>query len=88
MKTMSFQYTKENGEVSNRVFRPFAYPGTNYFGVDITELDIEDQVAFDEAMTLIEDEKAEKVKALMAMMDIKNNFRSFKAERMSNIVQD
>lgn len=88
MKTISFQYTKENGEQSNRVFVPLSIPNENYFGVDITSLDIEDQVAFDEAMDLINEERLAKVRDLMVKFDVKHNFRTFKPSRMTDVLWD
>ncbi len=88
MNIISFGYTKENGDKSERVIIKLKEPCPNYFGIDISELDLEDQVAFDEAFSLLKEEHASKINDLMVKFDVKHNFRTFKPERMENIIKE
>lgn len=85
MKSMSFSYTKPNGDVSSRVFIPLVTPNANYFGVDISELSLEDQVAIELDFKDLEDERTKKVAELMSKYDIRHSFRTFSPERMNNV---
>ena len=44
MVVMTFDYKKSCGNFSKRTFVPFIVPSTMWGGVDISELDTEDQV--------------------------------------------
>ena len=87
---ISFQYTKDDGKVSDRVFIPLESPTNKYFGIDISELSTEDQGIFAAKMQKIQKEK-EKEKELeesrlMQEFGLKFRFRYFIPEKMSNIV--
>ena len=85
---LSFQYTKEDGKVSDRVFIPLESPTNKYFGIDISELSIEDQGIFAAKMQKIQEDKEQAEHALMHDFDIKFKFRYFVPEKMSNIVDE
>lgn len=86
MSIMNFTYTKADGKISERTFVPIYSPFTDYFGVDVSELDGEAQAIFATRVCDLEEAKREAVNDLMAEFDIKNNFRMFKADKMSDIV--
>jgi hypothetical protein len=90
MYILSFVYTKENGDVSERDFIPLVTPEAkkNYFGIDITELNYEDQVFFRKEIQDIEDRKQEAIKEVMQKYDIGHAFRTFSPEKMSKIVME
>ncbi len=88
MSVVSFTYTKENGEVSKRDLFALTTPGDKYFGIDITELDLEDQGIFIAEMQQLEQERQAKINALMAKSDLKHKFRSFLPSRMSGITTE
>jgi hypothetical protein len=85
MPILTFTYTKDTGEVSNRTLFALEQPGAKYFGIDMSELDLEDQVAFSVDMDKIEEEKQQKIKDLMAQYDIKHSFRTFLPSKMSDV---
>jgi hypothetical protein len=85
MKSMSFRYTKANGDVSTRVFIPIVTPSKNYFGIDISELDIDEQLEFEQAMKDIYAEKELKLAELMHKYDVRHSFRTFSPERMEDV---
>lgn len=82
---ISFYYTKESGAISPRVLVPIKTPFPDYFGVDISELDTEDQVAFEERVKVLREEFKVGMDDLMKEYDIKHNYRHFKSERMGEI---
>lgn len=83
---ITFNYTKEANDVSSRVYVPMVTPGAkNYFGIDITELSVEDQSQFAEEMRKIDAVRVAAVEKLMREYDIEHNFRSFVPEKMSDI---
>ncbi len=89
MKILSFTYTKDNGDVSSRDFIPLVNPtAKNYFGIDITELDYEDQVFFSKEIQDIEDRKQAEIKAIMEKYDIAHAFRTFSPSKMSEVVME
>lgn len=89
MTILSFTYTKQPGfDVTRRVVIPLVSPGKNYFTIDVSDLDIEDQVAVDREIQLLNDERTAKIDQIMAEFDIRTNFRSFNPEKMSNIVEE
>lgn len=85
MKSMSFRYTKPDGDVSTRVFIPLVSPSANYFGIDISELSADEQLAMETQFKMIEDQKQAQLSELMQKFDIRHNFRSFSPERMQDV---
>lgn len=85
---LSFQYTKDDGKVSNRVFIPLESPTNKYFGIDISELSIEDQGIFAAKLQKIQEDKEEAVHSLMFDYDLKFKFRYFVPEKMSRIIEE
>jgi len=85
MNIMTFTYNKD-GELSDRVFIPLVNPTNKYFGIDISELEVVDQVAFDEEVFRIQDEQKAKMDALMEKYDCKYKYRAFFPEKMTNVV--
>lgn len=85
MNIMTFTYNKD-GEFSERVFIPIVNPTQKYFGIDISELEVVDQVAFDEELFRIQDEQKAKIDALMEKYDCKYRYRFFFPEKMTNVV--
>ena len=46
MKILEFKYTKDDGKVSQRTVIELNQPSKNYFGIDISELDVDLQLGF------------------------------------------
>lgn len=88
MNIMTFTYTKEPSKVSERVFIPLVVPADKYFGIDITELSVHDQVALSEDITNLDLERKSKIDELMAKYDARHAYRSFIPAKMSAIVEE
>jgi len=81
MKLLTFKYSKED-KITNRVFVPISKPSDLYFGVDISELDMEDQAIFSIEIEKIMLNQKEQIANLMAELDIKHSYRHFRPEQM------
>jgi len=85
MQVMTFDYKKASGEVTKRTFVPFIVPGSMWGGVDISELDTEDQVFYISDLEQIKQEYADKLAKLAHKFDLTHRYRQFKPENMANI---
>ena len=47
MNILEFKYTKDDGKASQRTFIEISPPNKNYFGIDISELDIDHEINSD-----------------------------------------
>lgn len=88
MQLMEFTYTKSPTDVSRRVFIPLSVPSNKYFGIDVSDLDVEDQAFVMSEIELIEEEKQTAIAKVMEKYDIRTQFRSFLEEKMSGISYD
>ena len=88
MNIMTFTYTKDADNITNRVFIPISKPTDKYFGIDITELDIEDQGTFTAKLEDLKDEYDQKVDDLLRDYDLNYRYRSFLPSKMTNIVTE
>lgn len=84
---LSFDYNKD-GKETHREYVCLSEPSDKYFGVDVSELDIEDQAVFYAKLSDMYDKLVEDTNTLMAEYDIKFKYRYFKPEQMSNIVKE
>lgn len=87
-KVMTFQYMKSPNDITDRVFVALGEPSDKFFGVDITELDDEEQGLFMAGVNKAFEEYTEQLNVLMQEFDIKNNYRYFKPEKMVNVKVD
>lgn len=85
---ITFKYRKEDGSVTERVFIPLQEPGDKYFGIDISELDMEDQGLFASDIEALQDEFNAKVNALMIKYDMKYKYRTFLASGVFDLVKE
>lgn len=88
MKIASFTYRKSNGDVSERVAAILAEPRVNVLAIDITELDEVAQAEFGLELAALNLRREAELEYLLKRYDVTNNFRSFKPERMTNVVED
>lgn len=88
MQLMEFTYAKSPTDISRRVFIPLSVPSNKYFGIDVSDLDVEDQALVMGEIEEIEREKQEAISKVMAKYDIRTQFRSFLEEKMSDITYD
>lgn len=86
---MTFDYTKANRTTdTSRSFYPIVYPSTMYEGIDISELDAEDQAFFVNDMEVAKDKFLLECKVLQQKYDVATNYRRFDASKMTNIDSD
>ena len=85
---MTFDYVKSPTDISSRVIRVLSYPSDKYFGIDLTELDQEDQGLVAHKLHDAYIKYMQEVKDIMAEADIVNNFRYFLANKTSNVVKE
>lgn len=88
MNILNFKYTKSDGKTSNRVLLTHGAPSKFYSGTDITSLDMDDQVAYSQAVQAAKDIYLETVKALNDKYDLNYNFRQFDPTKMSEVVEE
>ena len=88
MNLITFTYTKSPTDISQRAYVSLSVPNKNYFGIDVSDLDVEDQVLFAAEIEEIERDKQMKIELAMDKYDVRTNFRSFNPEKMSNIVEE
>lgn len=88
MNILNFKYTKSDGKVSERVLLTHATPSKFYSGTDISSLDMEDQVAYAQAVQAAKDIYLETVKALNDKYDLNFNFRQFDPSKMTELVEE
>jgi hypothetical protein len=84
MKLLTFKYSKED-KITDRVFVPLHAPSDLFFGIDISELDMEDQAYFSIEVEKILLDKKEQIANLMAELDIKHSYRYFRPEQMLEV---
>lgn len=85
MKLMTFEYTKSDGKTTTRNFIELSKPSNLHFGIDVSELDEEERIELVSAIARVRKEFDIKVAELMSEYDVKQNFRQFKPEAMTNI---
>ena len=88
VKFLSFNYIKEDGKETHREYVCISEPSDKLFGIDVSELGIEEQGIFYAKMQQLYDKLHADTLALMEEFDIKHKFRYFKPELMSNIIRD
>ena len=70
-----FKYTKDNGEVTERIVAAFTTPSKYLFGIDVTN----DEVALEALETLMQRQK-EEMQALVEALELETQYRRFKEE--------
>jgi len=88
MQIMEFTYTKSPADVSSRVFIPLVKPTDKYFGIDVSDLDVEDQALIANELDQLNQERSDKIETIMAKYDVRTNYRSFIPSKMSDIVDE
>lgn len=82
MKLVEFQYTKQNGDTSNRAVIVTHEPQQNLGGIDITSLADDDFAAFIDEYRQVKNRQHEELLQLMQKHDLKHNFRQFIPAKM------
>jgi hypothetical protein len=88
MKITTFKYTKADGSTSKRTILVSAEPTKLVSGTDISGLSTEDQVLYSMEVQRIKDVYLEALKLVNDKYDLNHNYRQFKPEGMSDVVED
>lgn len=88
MQIITFKYTKSDGSTTERVLLPFTTPGKMYAGMDISELDTEDQAFYITEVEKAKAEYTEKLAQIARDFDMQHRYRQFKEENMSDVKVD
>lgn len=80
-QTASFQYTKENGEKSNRVVYVISSPSDMYFTIDLTEFDENERAWYIEKIK----EAYENLRQEIKEIGLSTNYRNFKKHGITSI---
>ena len=88
MHILTFNYTKTDGKKSKRVIAVHNTPQKLYAGTDISTLSMEDQALYAIKVQKAKDAYLEVVKHINDEFDLNYNFRQFKPELMSEIVEE
>lgn len=88
MKIINFTYTKANGNTSERVILPTVYPSKIYEGIDMSELTDEEIGQFVGEYNKAYDTFLAAVENLKADFDLRQSYRRFIPENMSDIEVD
>lgn len=82
---IKFDYTKADGSVSPRFVVKTTGPEANQCGIDVTTMDPDLSVLFEQEYLDLVSEFKNKVSDLMRKFDIEHNYRQFKPSGMSNV---
>ncbi len=88
MTITTFTYTKADGKISNRVLAGVSKPNKFVSGTDVTELPQEQQVLYAMAIQEAKTAYLEAIKVINDKFDVNHNFRQFKPECMTNVVEE
>jgi hypothetical protein len=85
MKTITFTYTKDNGDVSYRTLVVSNEPTKNVSGTDISELGPEQRKEYLAEVAKAKEIYLEMLKQINDEFDLTHSYRQFKPEGMSDI---
>lgn len=87
MKHITFNYTKEDGKVSEREILAMVTPGDKYAGIDLTLIDPVDASTFVALAQELHKNYVEELQKLQAQYDLKHSYRQFKTSGMSEVTE-
>ncbi len=85
MKIMEFQYTKSNGEVSNRTVAVLLEPCKFVEGIDVSDMDNDEFAEFTAEYTNLYEKWKQDQLAIFNKFDRKHNYRRFSPENMKDV---
>lgn len=87
MKTITFTYTKPDGSVSERTLLVLVSPGDMYAGIDISPLPPEIGAEFVNRYEQLHADFLAEVASLQDEYDVKHNYRQFKKDRITDLIE-
>ena len=88
MNILTFKYNKADNSTSNRVLVPMVKPNTMYEGIDISSLEVADQVMFADAINAAYNTYMATLEAVKAEFDVTHDYRRFDPKRMTEVVRE
>lgn len=87
MKTLTFVYTKPDNSISERTLLVVTSPSDMYGGIDISALPPEKAADFVNKYEQLHMDFIAAAQELQEEYDVKYNYRNFKADRMSDVIE-
>lgn len=87
MKTISFVYKKPDNSLSERTLMVLVSPSDMFAGIDLSSIAPEDGAEFVRRYEQLHNDFLAEVKELQAEFDVKHNYRQFKTDRMSDVIE-
>lgn len=88
MKLVEFQYTKANGDSSQRAVIELQQPSKHFEGIDVTELPEAEFALFVNEYRQLKQAQHEATLQLLAQHDLQHNYRRFLPEQMTNTTSE
>ncbi|HEY9706380.1 MAG TPA: hypothetical protein V6C58_28345 [Allocoleopsis sp.] len=85
MKLITFTYTKDSGDVSERTLLAMVTPNNYYAGIDMSDIDDVQAMNFVHEAKIVHEEYLEKLRTLQHKFDLKHSYRQFKPQNMTDI---
>lgn len=88
MNILTFNYTKSDGTTSKRVFYPLITPNKMYEGIDISVLEVADQVQFIDDMEEAKAIYKSSINTIRNNFDLNQDYRRFDPKKMTEVVEE
>lgn len=85
MKILKFNYSKPFGEFSDRILIPLVEPSVHYFGIDISNMDKEEQEIVSKEFAIIMNGYKILFQEKVEELGLAQQYRTFVPNRMDNI---
>lgn len=83
---INFKYKKSPEDVSNRTVVVLDQPSNKYFGIDVSDLDEDEQEQINAEIQNAQDTfKTETIAAIIYKYELQNKFRNFLVEKMEDV---
>lgn len=84
MKLVEFNYTKANGDVSQRAVIELQPPSKHFEGIDVSQLDTDSFALFVQEFRQLKQAQHDAMMQLLQQHDLQHDYRRFVPERMTN----
>lgn len=87
MKVITFTYTKPDMSITERTLLATTMPGKMYAGIDVTSIGPERGAEFVNKYEQLHEDFLVAVRELQEEFDLKHNYRQFREDRMTDIIE-
>lgn len=88
MKFLTFDYVDAKGKESKRQVIQLSAPHPHHFCIDVAELEPIDMVLLQEELQALEEFVKVKKEDIVKKYDVSKNYRYFKPENMTNVIEE